>query len=172
MKLSRRDVILITVAVFLGGPGTAKVILSIASKYLEKKLHKFFKGNLEAETFRVVLNRLKRDGLLEKGRRNIWGLTRKGREAAKLVERRMSYEEFKVKRRKTDTIIIFDIPENQRKKRDYLRIELRALGFRPLQKSVWMGGGPLPMEFAEYLKDTRLLSYIHIFTIKNFGTTR
>ena len=170
MKLSAKDVILITFAVLLGGPGTARTVLNLAGRYIEKRLDKYFQGDLNENKFRVVIHRLKKDGLLASAGRGIWKTTKEGNKMANLIGRRMSYEEFKAERKKVNTIVIFDIPELQRKKRDYLRIELLALGFKPLQKSVWIGGRPLPVVFIEYLKDMRLLDCIHIFTIKEFGT--
>lgn len=35
-------------------------------------------------------------------------------------------------------VLVFDIPERERKKRDRLRCHLRLLGFKPVQKSVWI----------------------------------
>jgi phenylacetic acid degradation operon negative regulatory protein len=45
-------------------------------------------------------------------------------------------------------IVIFDIPEQTRKKRDALRRELRMVGFKMLQQSVWV----TPDECEEYIK--------------------
>ncbi len=35
-------------------------------------------------------------------------------------------------------LVLFDIPERQKRGRDYLTHKLRMLGFRPLQQSVWV----------------------------------
>ena len=53
-------------------------------------------------------------------------------------------------------IVIFDIPEIRKNKRNWLRGDLMALGFMQLQKSVWFGPAPLPKKFIEYLNDTNL----------------
>jgi DNA-binding transcriptional regulator PaaX len=45
-------------------------------------------------------------------------------------------------------VVIFDIPERMRKMRDNLRRELAEVGFKQLQKSVWIS----PDECEEYLK--------------------
>lgn len=35
-------------------------------------------------------------------------------------------------------ILVFDIPEKEKRRRDYFRRHLRLLGFKPFQKSVWV----------------------------------
>jgi phenylacetic acid degradation operon negative regulatory protein len=58
-------------------------------------------------------------------------------------------------------ILIFDVPENQRQKRDMLRAKLTDLGFHQLQKSVWITPYPIPEIFTEFLSDigAHLFSY-------------
>lgn len=62
------------------------------------------------------------------------------------------------------TIIAFDIPEAARHIRDRLRSILKDCGFKGLQASVYVS--PLPMSEAsfEYLKRTKLIDYIRIFS--------
>ena len=43
-------------------------------------------------------------------------------------------------------VIIFDIPENRRIKRDLFRSKLKEMGFRQLQKSVWVCPYPCQKE--------------------------
>ena len=67
-------------------------------------------------------------------------------------------------------LVIFDVPEKHRKKRDVLRINLIASDFKQLQKSVWVGYSPLPKDFIELITDLRLDKMVHIFDVKNKGT--
>jgi len=69
-------------------------------------------------------------------------------------------------------LVIFDIPERDRKKRDTVRAELIGYGFRLLQKSVWIGAYPLPKDFLELIDDLELARHIHIFSIRESGTIR
>lgn len=48
-------------------------------------------------------------------------------------------------------VIIFDIPENRRKERDFLRKKLKWLGFKELQKSVWIFPYDIKNEIEELL---------------------
>ncbi len=63
-------------------------------------------------------------------------------------------------------IIAFDIPESKRKSRYQLRIELVSLGFKMLQKSVWLGPAPLPKEILEHLKNMDILPHLKFFEVK------
>lgn len=67
-------------------------------------------------------------------------------------------------------LVIFDIPEKERHKRDTVRTELVASGFRKLQKSVWIGHNPLPEHFIELLDDLGLKNKVHIFSVQEEGT--
>ena len=67
-------------------------------------------------------------------------------------------------------IVIFDIPERERRKRNQLRRELVYLGFKKLQQSVWIGQTQIPEEFIKELKEKDILPYIHIFSVEKKGT--
>lgn len=49
-------------------------------------------------------------------------------------------------------VVIFDISEKDRKSRDFLRRELKELGFGMLQESVWISPFPIEGELTELLK--------------------
>ena len=63
-------------------------------------------------------------------------------------------------------IIAFDVPEKYRRERDWLRIELKNLGFAMMQKSVWYGSSPLPQDFITSLDDLKILKFIKFFDVK------
>lgn len=81
------------------------------------------------------INKMKECGYLHKTEKG-WELTPKGRiEIIKLI----LWKKFQNK--KWDgkwRVIIFDIPEMNRRERDFLRRELKWIGFLELQKSVWI----------------------------------
>ena len=67
-------------------------------------------------------------------------------------------------------IVMYDIPELERKKRDWLRYELVACDYKQLQKSVWLGYCPLPEEFVKSLKDMNIKNKVHIISVHKTGT--
>ncbi|HLA26139.1 hypothetical protein A3G68_00310 [Candidatus Gottesmanbacteria bacterium RIFCSPLOWO2_12_FULL_42_10] len=69
-------------------------------------------------------------------------------------------------------IIIFDIPEAEKRKRAWLRSVLRNLEFTMIQKSVWSGKTKLPQEFISQMHKLNLLSYVEIFTISKTGSLK
>jgi hypothetical protein len=48
--------------------------------------------------------------------------------------------------------LIYDIPEGRKKERDWFRRQLKNFDFVMIQKSVWVGPSPLPIDFLAYLK--------------------
>lgn len=128
------------------------------------------KKEIKAATLRSLISRLKRRGLIER-RGILWFITKKGKNyleeksekrlpshAGKQIE-----EQNRNKNKKKNMIIVFDIPETLRHKRDWLREELLGLGFIPLQKSVWIGPVPLPRTFIENLSHLNILLYTKFF---------
>jgi DNA-binding transcriptional regulator PaaX len=53
-------------------------------------------------------------------------------------------------------IIIYDIPENLKKERDWFRRHLVKFEYTMIQKSVWVGPSPLPKDFLDYLKEIKI----------------
>ena len=62
-------------------------------------------------------------------------------------------------------IIMYDIPYEKRKERDWFRRHLRKLNYIMIQKSVWVGPSPLPKDFVDYVKSVGLLNQLKIFKL-------
>ena len=92
-------------------------------------------------------------------------MTQKGREylSEKLYSIERSRKKAVARNRIKNMIIAFDIPEREKKKRNWLRAELTRLGFEMLQKSLWFGPSPLSQEFLTSLHDFHILPYIKFF---------
>lgn len=74
------------------------------------------------------------------------------------------------KKSRTLNLIIFDIPEKQRAKRDWLRDALKQIGYRQLQQSVWWGNCSVPFDFLSDINKYDLLDYVHILKIAKQGS--
>ena len=116
-------------------------------------------------TLWVTLSRLKKKGLVE-NRKGAWRATKEG---ILYLTNKMRYRKLipsgAEQRRTTvkDMIIAFDIPERYKRERNWLREQLRHLGFAMLQKSVWFGPAPLPKEFILVIKELKILDFIKFF---------
>lgn len=62
-------------------------------------------------------------------------------------------------------VVIFDIEEVNKRRRDFLRGKLKELGFGMWQRSVWVSPLPIEKEFKEFLKEQELLTAVHILTV-------
>jgi len=63
-------------------------------------------------------------------------------------------------------LLLYDIPENKKRERDWFRRTLRKFGFAMIQKSVWVGPSPLPKEFLNYVKLIGLKDAIKTFKLE------
>lgn len=122
----------------------------------------------ERRNFQIMLSKLKKAGLIEK-KKDGWVATALGKLK---LSKKMPAQDYKKESDNTLKIVIFDIPEKYRGKRDWLRRGLIELGFRKLQQSVWAGKIKLPMEFMDDLKELDLLDYVEIFAITKTGSLR
>lgn len=66
-------------------------------------------------------------------------------------------------------VVIFDIPEAQRKIRDDLRFELKKLGFGSWQRSVWVTPFDISAELDAYLQRQNLSEVVQIVVGVRFG---
>lgn|SRR3989338_4392794 len=64
-------------------------------------------------------------------------------------------------------IVMYDIPHNLKKERDWFRRHLIKFGYVMIQKSVWLGPSPLPQDFLEYLKEIRIGDNFKTFKLAN-----
>jgi len=126
-----------------------------------------------------LLHRLHRDGLIEKKKnqkKRVWFTTLKGREEVKRLKKYNSHRIPKSSYPKTSDeelkLVMFDIPEECRRKRNWLRGALKYLGFTMLQKSVWVGKIKLPEEFMDDIQLMKLTQYIEIVAITKSGSLK
>lgn len=68
-----------------------------------------------------------------------------------------------------NTIIAFDIPEKDRKIRNWLRNQIKIFNYKMLQKSLWLGPGPFPDSFLKHLEDLHIRKYVKIFKINKIN---
>lgn len=124
-----------------------------------------------------LISRLQRDGLIEKsevrGTKTV-SITTKGRgllsESRNRANQRFSATNLAMEKSEHPIIIIFDIPERKRRSRKFLREALKTIGFRILQKSVWIGEIKIPKELIVYLRSMSIIDYIHIFEVNSLGS--
>lgn len=62
-------------------------------------------------------------------------------------------------------IVIYDVPQEKKKERDWFRRHLKKFDFVMIQKSVWVGPSPLPKDFLEYVKSIGLRKQLETFKL-------
>lgn len=130
-----------------------------------------------AQRYYSMLSRLKKEGFLEeptiKNGRSFF-LTSAGKKKLSFLKRKRKElpRMPKVQDGPTFVIVAFDIPEREKRKRDWLRQSLRHMGLSMVQKSVWIGKVRLPEDFMESLRRLRLLDCVEIFEITRTGTLK
>lgn len=62
-------------------------------------------------------------------------------------------------------IVMYDIPHEKKKERDWFRRQLKNFDYVMIQKSVWVGPSPLPREFVEYVRSIGLKDKLKAFKL-------
>lgn len=117
------------------------------------------------------LHRLQRQGLVS-NLKGGWLLTQEGKGFAQsFLQLRSKYSKQQLpKEDGVLRVVIFDILEQEREKRDWIRGELLYHNYKPLQKSVWIGRCPLLPKFVNNINFLNLSESVHVFSVKDEGT--
>ena len=133
----------------------------------------------ENHRFRSLIYQLKKDGLirisLQKDQK-YFSITEKGKNILDRLRKRkkelLPLSTYIPHNDDTLKIVIFDIPEKERRKRRWLTVVLQNLNFKRVQKSVWIGKTVLPEQLLHDLQRLHLLSYVEIFAISKKGSLK
>lgn len=150
---------------------------------IERKMEELREGgtksraNLERikqrqQDFYNIVYQLQRDGFIKKTENRKLLITILGKKKYEKILSRLPKRNHKPQTDSSLKVFIFDIPEKEKHKRKWLRSQLRDLGFRMVQKSVWMGRKKIPREFLEDIQELKLLAYIEIFAVTKTGSIR
>lgn len=124
------------------------------------------------KAFNSLLKKLRSDGLIETKEGKI-AITKRGRLALKIIKQKFfPKNHYQVKKDDSFKLVIFDIPEKEKAKRNWLRDSLKEMGFEMIQKSVWSGKIKIPAEFLEDLNWLRLINYVDILAVTKTGSLR
>lgn len=121
-------------------------------------------------THRSTIFRLNKAGLVKKRNDKI-ELTEKGIPEALFAfidaESCLFKNNFFQKWDKAWRIIFFDIPENKRRYRDYLRNTLKKVGFKEMQRSIWVYPYTVPSFLKELLFNQNIKTHVRFITTDN-----
>ena len=128
----------------------------------------------QKQIFYSTMFKLRKEGLIKKEgdhEGGIWQLTKDGvAKLFKLKNKNLPNNRIYKKKKSNYLIIVsFDIPEQERAKRDWLRDALKNLEYKMLSESVWAGTNELPEEFIEHLGKINIMRYLKIFSVHKKG---
>ena len=110
--------------------------------------------SLQSSYYKAIKN-----GLIARGENGLPRLTEKGLKKTKpFVAKKM---------KQARLMIVFDIPEAERKKRDRLRLLLRELSFKQIQKSVWVSDNDHREYIQAEINELQLINYVQLFECRS-----
>lgn len=116
------------------------------------------------ESVRVALSRLHTKGYVNSSASG-WSITKKGIRHSQ-NNRLLGYITSPFTENSQPSMVIsFDIPENNRSIRHWLRNQIKIFGYKMLQQSLWIGPSPLPSLFLKRLEDLKIRKNVKTFKI-------
>ena len=162
-------IFLASIGITLSSPAGTRAFLKELHKYLEEKQgrdgRQYKTQQLSQAIYRLKKRKLIKIKKLDNGRTHI-ELTEKGR------KRKIQYnlDRMKIPEQvpwdKKWRILMFDIPESDRKSRDSLTNKLKNLGFIQFQKSVWLFPYPCENEIDFVTEYFSIAEYVNLVTVK------
>ncbi|MBI2475957.1 MAG: CRISPR-associated endonuclease Cas2 [Candidatus Taylorbacteria bacterium] len=129
--------------------------------------------------YQKLISKLKHDGLIaisKNADKTLLSITARGKDAERRLKLQISARfpliEYPRQSGEHLTIVAFDVPQKEKRKRDWLREALKHLGLKMVQKSFWMGRVKIPQEFLDDLYRLRLIKCVEIFQVGQTGTLR
>ncbi|MDP2947274.1 MAG: CRISPR-associated endonuclease Cas2 [Nanoarchaeota archaeon] len=138
--------------------------------YLKDAWDRQHQKEKEKIDFYKLVQKLKENGCLKtlevKGKKAAM-ITSKGIEKLFRVELKLT----KKKKRKDGRwqMVLFDIPEKRRKHRDYFRTALQYLGYKKLQKSIWVCPYDIEKETKELIERYNLKQFVELLLVEKIG---
>lgn len=135
----------------------------------------------DRQQFYRALNHLKKQGLVVAKKETTgsrWVITPHGEERSESYRQSRrdpfssSHAAFPKPQGNGITIVAYDIPEKERRKRDWVRGCLAAMDCEQIQKSVWLARGMIDEDFVHALRERNLLGNVHIFAVTKHGTIK
>lgn len=119
-----------------------------------------YERNLKKASLAQALKRLRENGFIEFLSDNElkFKLTDKGKNKALWIKMKTGNEKWDGKWR----IVAWDIPEKRKKIRDLLRNQLKQLGFKQLQRSVWVSKKNCAQLLKEYIKKVGIEDWVQV----------
>ena len=118
------------------------------------------------QTLKNSIYALKQEGYIEL-RNGTAAISAKGR---KYIEKKLdSLTDFVSPFQKDspkNLIVMYDVPEEKKAEREWLRFHLKKFGYEMIQRSVWVGPSPLPADFVEYVKKIDLRDKVKTFKLE------
>ena len=138
----------------LGGLLEHRVIYSKAKYVYLRKMRKKY--------FHQFLNKLKERGWIKISTLKEKILSLKW----KLLKERFKEEKLQKRKDGKWIMVIFDIPEKERQKRDIFRDALLGMGFTFFQKSIWISPFDVLDKVEKIIRDLKIWKYVRIFLIE------
>ena len=144
-------------------------------KLLSHRYVRLLCQNKHRNTYRSSISRLYKSKFVKKDYNNILILTEEGEKESL----RAFIEVESALHRKGESswdggwrMVFFDIPEEKRKHRDYLRKILKLIGFYEFQRSIWVYPYPVPQFLKSFIFEKEIKPHVRFITTNSIDNDK
>ena len=138
------------------------------------KLMRFYKSRQDAKRFQKLISYLKHKGLIKikeiKNKEAIF-ITPKGQNKISNIIIKVQSVNLKKRKDKKWQMIMYDIPKNKDRERQFFRKELKLLGYRMIQKSIWASPYNVLMETKQLIEKYKFWDFIRVLLVQEINLT-
>lgn len=151
------------------------VATAVVSGFFPHPYYHTFCAHTKRRSLAVALERLRRRhlvGIRHKNGREEWHLTEEGEKLARRLKLKLAFARRQGKWDGKWRMVIFDVPEKVRDRRNFLRQELTGLGLHQLQRSVWVTPYEIPKIFFEMMGELDLGKHLRLVVAETIDGDR
>jgi len=149
------------IEILLIGAHPSRALNSLTNEVLQKRV--------KPNSLYTALDRLEKQRFINLNN-NTWHVTHAGRNWYSKKKERWTPDFLDSpfqRQSKKDLLVIFDIPEKYKHKREWLREQLKIFGYEMIQRSVWVGPSPLPHSFMNVIHELKIDTHVRKFKIRS-----
>ena len=131
-----------------------------------------YKIKKDAKRFQRLISYLKRKGLIKiQGIKNSEAIliTPRGQEKLSRIIDKIRSTQFKRRKDGKWQMIMYDIPKNRNRERQFFRRELKALGYKMVQKSIWASPYNVIMETKRLIDKYEFWDFVRVLLVQEIN---
>lgn len=164
--------------IIVGDPNKHRFWLPLSMQELVypeySKLMRYYKSRQDARRFQKLISYLKNKGIIkikEIENKEAILITPKGQNKISDIIIKVQSANLKKRKDKKWQMIMYDIPKNKNRERQFFRKELKLLGYQMIQKSIWASPYNVIIETRQLIEKYKFWGFVRVLLVQEINLT-